>query len=489
MIVKIKGIARIHNASFSHTTSWLGSIFISSLSSVLLLVLPCHAVDLGHSCTEALNSISTAQVHTLLSELAQMRTEIARARKSNAGALAYSLSRAYQKKLDDLHTLGLSPSDSTSAINQELNLVAEAHALDQELKVKTAEVLENKFRPYIVRTTLRHHGDVFSYLFDPKGEKIVTYGMSNRIEIWDAKSGAQQHLFRLGSQYDSPSSVVFGLDGKKLLAVAVAVAQNNVAVWDLNSQTKIAEKVFDQANIDATFNADATGVLIRSHSDVSAWDLKFTKKIYTLGGDVEPISLMAVSPKGKTVLSKHLDIATVSSLDTGKSLFQITSAARTVNEVDFTEDGQKFAITDADKHTAALYDARTGNGMQLYSIGEKTVAALRFSPNGRLILIKSKEGIAILFDVVSGLKIREFGQEQRQINSADFSPDSSRLVTTYRNGTVFVWDLDFEAPLYQYADQSNLASDAKFSPDGAALMISNSKRTLILTQDRAEGTR
>ncbi len=94
----------------------------------------------------------------------------------------------------------------------------------------------------------------------------------------------------------------------------------------------------------------------------------------------------------------------------------------------------------------AIYDWRNGKLIRVFKTQKNWTPIHRFSPDGRLVLIGSKNedsttrGSLWLWDVQTGKKIREFPNFELS-SGVEFSPDSSRIAYGGSNDTIRVWQI------------------------------------------------
>ena len=109
----------------------------------------------------------------------------------------------------------------------------------------------------------------------------------------------------------------------------------------------------------------------------------------------------------------------------------------TINEIAYSPDGTRLAV--AGSIGIWLYDAQTGEALDLLTGHTSTVSSVSFSPDGNTLA--SASGIAIrLWDANTGNPIRTLTGHTAWVRSVSFSPDGTTLASASWDDTVRLWD-------------------------------------------------
>jgi WD40 repeat protein len=149
-----------------------------------------------------------------------------------------------------------------------------------------------------------------------------------------------------------------------------------------------------------------------------------------------------------------------------------------VTSLRFSRDGKNVLVSSED-HTARLWDAATGRELipPLWHSNEVNAAA--FNPDETRIATAGSDNSVVLWNAATGQRLASRLLADGAMWMVEFDPVGQRLLTGSRGGTVRVWDaaLTKEACVIQH--EGRLAS-AHFSPDGSQILTASGDRTARL---------
>ena len=217
-----------------------------------------------------------------------------------------------------------------------------------------------------------------------------------------------------------------------------------------------------------------------------AFDLASGRVLYSLG-NAGGIEVGAISPDGRTIVTKQGFSLSVREAATGKELRTIelqhaTSYSR--NEwLAFTPDGQAIAVTSQGK-VIHLIDLQSGKTIREFSHDNpesalspdfSTVLGIAISQDGKLMAgggFDNDQGVyfARLWEVETGRELRRFmhGQRSYGIPSLAFSPDAKTLATRSHDGRLRLFSVETgeERKAFPQDGGGRKPGSVAFAPDG-----------------------
>ncbi|PWU10183.1 MAG: hypothetical protein C5B50_25985 [Verrucomicrobia bacterium] len=189
---------------------------------------------------------------------------------------------------------------------------------------------------------------------------------------------------------------------------------------------------------------------------------------------------LAVSPRDELLatLDGETGIITVWNMRTGQTTATMTYGPG-IEALAVSADGQWLASGGHDR-TIRISDAKTGRQLRTFST-TAIVRALEFSPDDKSLAVGMDANTAQLLDASTGAVKRTFPTHGDSVTLLKFSPDGRNLVVASRShdfdpGDARVWSLDQEGSL----DLGKQTGAASFSPDNRQLVVSDAAGTIRL---------
>ena len=109
-----------------------------------------------------------------------------------------------------------------------------------------------------------------------------------------------------------------------------------------------------------------------------------------------------------------------------------------ISEIKYSPDGTKLAV--ASTIGIWLYNAQTGEELDLYTGHTDMVSSVSFSSDGNTIASASWDSTLRLWDVDTGEHIHTLSGHTGPVYSVSFSPDGNTIASASWDGTVLLWE-------------------------------------------------
>lgn len=355
------------------------------------------------------------------------------------------------------------------------------------------------------------------------GGIVITGGYDGMARVWDARTGDP-----VGSPLRVSVPVLhveFSPNGKYFLAAGgnrfatASVGPNPrepdgiTMVWELPAGDKkefkevgfgIATGWTNHAAFSPASDKFATASGSHGQSQTArVWDIPAAKgKLRKMLDQPHHGQRVAFAPDGKRIVVASggppplRSEAIVWDIDSSEKVGASLKHENTVTQVEFSHNG-KFIVTGSDDNTARIWDAQEvrrfidpkGGTMEFLPVSpplvhRDVVTVATFSPDDRLLLTASRDGVVRFWHGVAGDAPRVLHQSIKAggpalhalphgsaVLSAHFSADGKRFVTACENGLVRVWDLASIRERTQVFDHPSLVTFATFLADGRIVTV------------------
>ena len=149
-----------------------------------------------------------------------------------------------------------------------------------------------------------------------------------------------------------------------------------------------------------------------------------------------------------------------------------------IGEIAYSPDGRRLAVGSG--IGTWIYDAQTGEELDLLTGHTNRVVSVSFSPDGNTLATGSWDDTARLWDANTGRHIRTLTGHTDSVYSVSFSPDGNTLATGSHDTTVHLWDANTGTHIRTLTGHTDSVESVSFSPDGDTLATASSDGTVLL---------
>ena len=149
-----------------------------------------------------------------------------------------------------------------------------------------------------------------------------------------------------------------------------------------------------------------------------------------------------------------------------------------IHEIQYSPDGARLAV--AGSVGVWLYDARSGEEINLLTGHTDWVWSVSFSPDGNTLASGSLDDTVRLWDANTGRLLRTLTGHTAWVRSVSFSPDGNTLASGSGDTTVRLWDANTGRLLRTLTGHTSSVNSVSFSPDGNTLASGSWDGTVLL---------
>lgn len=360
---------------------------------------------------------------------------------------------------------------------------------------------------------LRHKKLVYCLDFSPDGTKLLTGTSTDNgtdkgpfeICLWDIESGKCLHSWSNGER---TQRVAFLGRGDRFVSLSWPTAR----LWDAQADSCVAELRQDESEIVLALAWSREGRTLATGSRdgrVHLWDPRDGQErgdpLFDAKSVPGPVLNLAFHPNGKTLAvargilpvdrnkpyAPPLGQVRLWDIDRAKPTRAVLSHRGLIPALAFSPDGSLLATGDAYYDSpgwppppgepivggeAQFWDAQTGAKWGQTLIHPHGVMTAAFSPDGRLLLTGSEDGLARLFTVSCGEPIGLPHRHEGAVRSLAFSPDGGTALTGSAGGDnlsgakACLWELPAEIGPICRLPGSHANHSIAFSPRGDLLL-------------------
>ena len=330
---------------------------------------------------------------------------------------------------------------------------------DADIKAWLAEVagfqqrLAGMYR--LERRLSGHEKAVTSMAFGAAGAELVSTGAEGKVLIRDLASGKILRRIDTGGE---AVSVACSPDGTQL---AWGVGAKLVITARTEGTKAVAYEGHVLAVLAVAFSPSGKTVVTCGEDDkLIVRDVAGGKIIATLENkdDVtclafSPDGILLVSGTGKLLVGKDDKLVKVWNVADAKCLHELGGHKKTVRAVAFSDDGKLVASAD-DEGTILVCEAAGGKEVTRLAGHKGAVSSLAFGKGASALVSGGADMKVRLWDVASGKCTQVLDGHTAPVRAVQFSRDGQRLISAGEDKTIVIWALGLRP-----ADKAPVAKD------------------------------
>ena len=328
---------------------------------------------------------------------------------------------------------------------------------------------------------------------------IATGDQDGIVKVWDTQN--EQCLTKIDWETsnrqwrDSVSHVHFSPDGQYL--AASGSGDSAVYAWRTNSETPIANFTVENPRSDGYRKKDADYdrsfpiafspdsnlfAFVSSPDTVTISDLNTGKDVAQLTGHTAPVHTLLFSPCGQYLAGANLG-ATVQIWDTQNESLVMTPTTYEGNRVRlaYTAD-ETLRVADVHRNKVVIWDASKGEKLNVFETVGYTGQASRFSSDGTQFAVCSTRGDIQIWQAGIPSKVSSFSGFKSTAYSIVFLQEGKTLVSSHwgRSNKVF-WDVASRETLRvlpPLTERTSLRRSIALSPCEGMLAVDTSNQNI-----------
>ena len=176
-----------------------------------------------------------------------------------------------------------------------------------------------------------------------------------------------------------------------------------------------------------------------------------------------------------------------SSIVEGNLLYTFRGHSMLVWSAACSPDGQRVASASGDE-TAQVWDATTGDHLNIYSRHKDSVYSVSWSPDGQRIASASYDRTVQIWDATFGDPFYTYSGHSSWVWTASWSPNGRSIASAGGDSTVHVWSSAGDGQHFTYTGHTAPVYTVAWSPDGSRIASGGDDGTVQIW-DAANGNR
>jgi WD40 repeat protein len=305
-----------------------------------------------------------------------------------------------------------------------------------------------------------------SVALSPDGAWIAAGRRDGRVSVFEASPSGRSWSFRAHGRM--LLAVRFAPDGKSVVTASVdrtvRVFSTDVVMPQRIAATELAPVAAMGLSPDG-----ARVVHCGGEGELMVRDARDGSLLRRLSGHIGRVERCRFAPDGRRIVTAGEDRTVRAWSAESGDLLRTLEAPAVPADVVFSPDGSRIAASFIEGPvTLRVWDSSTGERLGELPAPSRLPGAVRFSADGRRLLVGGPDGNVAIVDPSSERIERVMSAGATTANIV-VTPDGARILTTCADATAHVWDAGSGEELVVLRGRSASERAVRFTPDGSAI--------------------
>lgn len=284
-----------------------------------------------------------------------------------------------------------------------------------------------------------YHNGIQSVAYSADGQCVVAAGRDPTVQIWDVSDPTAPHAgAQLQGHAHRINSAVLNLEGD-----TVASGDQGGELWLWNLRSGMNRKLPAQQGSIMALAFDPAGRILASagaNGTIQLWDVVAARPHHLLHGHTNVVVACTVSPNGRLLASGGVDrTVRLWDMESGVLLHTMRDHTNTIQALCFLPDGR--LVSCSYDQTIRIWDSERGQLLTTWSSPDTAYLSLAAHPDGVVLAAGSFRHLIHLFEIATGRLLSELAGHSRTVEAVSFSPDGRLLVSASHDETMRFWDV------------------------------------------------